>query len=130
MIKTVIAAPDKEMLNDFAAELKKNDFEIIFVDSGGDALAEILNNKLDLVIVNEELCDMTGFQLLEKMVAVNPMINSVVLSSLSKDDFHKATEGLGVLMQLPSNPEKQHVKGFIEYYYNILNLVKKQTRSN
>ena len=124
----MIAVPDKEKLSDFTAELKKHNFEIIFADSGAGALAELSNNNIDLVIVNDKLCDMSGFQFLEKTVSAYPMINSVVLSSLSKENFHKASEGLGVLMQLPSNPDKHHVNGFIEYYHNILNLVRKTSK--
>ncbi len=47
---------------------------------------------------------MTGLELAEKVVRINPMINCAVVSSLTPAEFHEASEGLGLLAQLPVRP--------------------------
>ena len=74
------------------------------VDSGGDALAWLLKNSADLVVVAEQLDDMNGLEFSEKLVVQNPMVNCALVSSLSEDDFHEASEGLGILSKLPPDP--------------------------
>ncbi len=73
-------------------------------ESGNKAMNAILNKDLQLMITDEILSDMTGLELVEKCVVVNPMLNCVLVSPLSKSAFHEASEGLGVLMQLPPQP--------------------------
>jgi len=72
--------------------------------SGNNALAGLLKNPVDLVVAAEQLDDMNGLEFAEKLVAQNPMVNCALVSSLSEDDFHEASEGLGVLAKLPPAP--------------------------
>ena len=51
----------------------------------------------DLVIVDEQLDDMSGIEFVGRLVQVNPLVNTAIVGSLSDEDFHEATEGLGVL---------------------------------
>jgi len=40
------------------------------------------------------------------LLPINAMINTVVISDLSPEDFHDAGEGLGIMAQLPLDPAK------------------------
>ncbi len=73
-------------------------------DSGGDALAGLLERSVDLVVAAERLDDMSGLEFAGKLVAQNPMVNCALASSLSEEDFHEASEGLGILVKLPPDP--------------------------
>ena len=68
----------------------------------------------DLVVADENLGDMTGLDFTEKLVAINPMVNCALISSLSGEDFHEAGEGLGILAQLPANPAKEHAEPLLK----------------
>jgi two-component SAPR family response regulator len=72
--------------------------------SGGDTLAWLLKNSTDLVVAAEQLDDMNGLEFARKLVVQNPMVNCALVSSLSEDDFHEASEGLGILAKLPPDP--------------------------
>jgi CheY-like chemotaxis protein len=71
--------------------------------SGGHAAIECVHNApVDLVIIDEELEDMAGVDLVRRLLEVDAMINTVLVSTAPPNDFHERTEGLGILMPLPS----------------------------
>ncbi len=69
---------------------------------------------------------MTGRKLVETIIFKNPMINCVVLSALSHDEFHEAYEGLGVLMQFPLKPDKTSALKLLDHM-NRIALISGQT---
>lgn len=105
MIKILLVTPEKEPFSEFAGILKKKEgVELFWMSTGQEALEAISDNPVDLVIVNENIGDMTGIEFMNKLLPINPMINCAAVSPLSSEDFHEASEGLGVLAQLPVNP--------------------------
>ena len=82
--------------------------------TGGDALAGLVEKSVDLVVVGEQLPDMSGLAFAEKLVVQNPMVNCAVVSSLSETDFHEASEGLGILAQLGPEPDAGAAASLIE----------------
>jgi hypothetical protein len=65
------------------------------------------DDSLDLIVLDEDLGDMTGLDFVSRLLKVNPMINSALASSLSSEEFHEASEGMGIMIQLPINPAKK-----------------------
>ena len=78
--------------------------ELVTVAGGGTGLQWLTENSADVVIVDEQLGDMSGIDFVKQLVKKNPLINTAIVSQLNEEDFHHATEGLGVLMKLPFNP--------------------------
>ncbi|MBU4176151.1 MAG: response regulator [Desulfobacteraceae bacterium] len=123
MIHVVLVSSDKDFFADLASNMGKNvNLNISRAKSGGNALSMISVNSFELVVTDESLSDMTGLKFVEKLVSINPMINCAAVSSLSSEDFHAATEGLGILMQLPPRPDKIHAENLLQYLNNILNI--------
>jgi len=83
---------------------REQDVELIPVSTGKAALAQLKDKRLDVVIVDEQLDDMSGIDFVKAFVAINPLANTAIVGSRSEEDFHEVTEGLGVLMQLPLHP--------------------------
>jgi CheY-like chemotaxis protein len=107
MIKILLVTSEKELFSEFASTLEKNeDVELFWATNGKEALEKIPDNPVDLVVVNENIGDMTGIEFMKKLLPINPMINCSAVSTLEPEEFHEASEGLGVLMQLPVNPGK------------------------
>ena len=123
MIHVVLVSSDKDFFADLASNMGKNvNLNISRAKSGGNALSMISVNSFELVVTDESLSDMTGLKFVEKLVSINPMINCAAVSSLSSEDFHAATEGLGILMQLPPRPDKIHAENLLQYLKNILSI--------
>lgn len=87
------------------------------------ALKTVQTIRVDLVIVDEQLDTMHGIQFISLLVQVNPLINTALVSSLPVDDFHEETEGLGVLMQLPLEPQKTDTDELLEKMEKIAGLM-------
>ncbi|MBW1649821.1 MAG: response regulator [Deltaproteobacteria bacterium] len=120
MIKALILCDDKGALSELAMMLEKKDTDITWVKTGSLALSMIVKEKFDLLIIDESLKDMTGIDLVKKVVAINPTINCVIASKLSPKNFHRATEGLGVLMQLPLMPSKEDAEKLLSHLNKVL----------
>lgn len=127
MIHVVLVSSDKDFFTGLASNMGKNvNLNISRAKSGGNALSMISVNSFELVVTDESLSDMTGLKFVEKLVSINPMINCAAVSSLSSEDFHAATEGLGILMQLPPRPDKIHAENLLKYLNNILNITNRK----
>jgi response regulator RpfG family c-di-GMP phosphodiesterase len=125
MIKILLVTSEREPFAEFAEVLNKKDFiEIVWAESGQSALNILGNNPSDLVVVNENLDDMTGIEFLKKLLPINPMINTAAVSPLSPEEFHEASEGLGVLMQLPVSPSKLDAENLLQSLNALRNLLK------
>ena len=116
MIRLLLVSSDMNSLSDFVKFFEKQpDVSVLSAESGTKALDLISTEKLDLVISDEDLQDMTCFAFVEKLVMANPMINCALLGTMDPDDFHETTEGMGVLMQLsPTADEEQLEKLLIQ----------------
>ena len=49
---------------------------------------------------------MTNLEFAGKLIKLNPMINCASVSSLPSNEFHEASEGLGMMCQLSFPPGK------------------------
>ena len=124
MLTLLLVSHDKNSLSDLSSALADHsDVELLWAGSGKAAL-DIASSgtTIDLVVADEGLGDMTGLELAGKILSVNPMINCASVSRLSPEEFHEASEGLGVLAQLPIKPGKKHAEELVQRLKYIKNL--------
>jgi len=115
MLKLLFVSRDDKNFQDLISALKGNrDVELEFSDSGEKALAIVAGKAVDLVVADENLGDMTGLELVRRILKINFMINFAVVSGLSPDEFHEASEGLGIMAQLPKEPGKEEAEVLIK----------------
>jgi two-component SAPR family response regulator len=128
MIKILLVISEREPFSEFAKMLKqKDDVELSWASTGQEALEAISDNPVDLVIVNENIGDMTGIEFMKKLLPINPMINCAAVSPLPPEEFHEASEGLGVLVQLPVAPGKIDAENLLKCLDDLKNLLKPKT---
>jgi len=131
MIRLLLVTPHKNSLLELSLAMEKHDdVELTWTESGQKALNMLSETSVDLVVTDEELGDMTGLEFAEQLLRVNPMINSAVLSSLPSDEFHEASEGLGVLAQLPLRPAKKDAEKLLKGLKNLKDLTAGITNGN
>ena len=120
MFKLLLVSNDRNFISAVSESSEKA--EIFRANSGNDALGMIADKTINLVISDESLEDMTGLEFAKKLVSMNPMVDCAVVSSLSSEDYHEASEGLGLLMQLPVQPEKRHIEQLLLHVNKIIHL--------
>ena len=115
MLKLLLVVTDKDSFSGLASALAKHgDVDLFWAESGDNALDIVSNTTIDLVVTDEKLGDMTGLELANKLLAVNPMIYCTAVSHLSPEEFHKASEGLGLIAQLPVRPGKKQAEDLLQ----------------
>jgi two-component SAPR family response regulator len=114
MLKLLLVSRDINPFNELISALKEyNDVELEISAPGEKALTMITDKAVDLVILDEHLGDMTGLEFVRKLLKINPMINSAVVSGLSHDEFHESSEGLGIMHQISKQPHKNEAEKMI-----------------
>ncbi len=101
--------------------------ELIPVVTGAAGLAQLRGKPIDLVIVDEQLEDMSGIEFVRQLITVNPLANTAIVGALTEEDFHEATEGMGVLMQLPRQPNEQDAEALLVLLAKISGLMQPST---
>ena len=125
MIRIMLAGRDQTSLTALRAGLTNSDVHIVRAVSGDSGLSMLAVGNFDLVVTDENLGDMTGLEFIRSIVANRPMINCAAVSALTSEEFHEASEGLGILMQLPVEPGQKHADMLLEQLKSILNTMKK-----
>jgi len=122
IINILLASRDKTSMAAFKAGLEENQVQTAWAETGSNAIARLTEGNFDLVVTDENLGDMTGLEFIEKVISTKPMVNCAAVSSLLPADFHEASEGLGILMQLPVRPDQEQAEKLLRQLKNILNL--------
>ncbi|MEZ4525772.1 MAG: hypothetical protein R2941_07625 [Desulfobacterales bacterium] len=79
--------------------------EILYADSAASALARVAQAPPDLIIIDEKAGSLSGLEIAGMIIRKNAMINMALVSSLPPEEFHDASEGLGILVQLRPCPD-------------------------
>ena len=61
----------------------------------------------DLLIIDASVGDLSALDAAQKVITVNAMVNMVAVSDLSEEDFHEASEGLGIMARISDPPDAQ-----------------------
>jgi two-component SAPR family response regulator len=123
MISLLLAGQEEGNLSGLSNLLGQDDHvSVLRADSCEVALDLIHYQKVNFVIVDEQFDNITGLQFVKELVAVNPMINCALVSSMTPEDFHEATEGLGIMAQLPTPPGEKQVEDLMQRLQKILEM--------
>ncbi len=88
--------------------------------SAAEVIEAVRASAPHLVIIDYKLPDAESLGLVSKILMVNAMVNSAVVSPLSEQEFHEASEGLGVLSHLPLEPGKTDATRLLKGLRKIL----------
>jgi len=107
-IKLLIITEDVELFRPLEAALvSETMLGVVITESTGQVRRAVENNEVEALIVDEQLEAMSGLDFVNELVRINPLVNCALVSMLQPDEFHEATEGLGVFMQLNGRPVAQ-----------------------
>lgn len=115
MLKILLASQMRDHFHTLQKEMASlHPIEFSEARDGRLVLESVRKQAVDLVIVDEDLGDMVGVELVRRLLGVNALVNTALVSTESHDDFHEHSEGLGVLMQLPDTCGKKEAVLLIE----------------
>jgi DNA-binding response OmpR family regulator len=122
MNKIIIVTSRKDELGVFGKTLEAAGKEVSleWMRAGADALAIAAETTPDLIIVDSVLVDMDGLTLVRKLLGINAMINTALVSPLSSSEFHEATEGLGMLGNLAMMPGESDARDIFSRLMDVV----------
>lgn len=124
MLKILLVSRNNSSLSGLSSALTaRSDIELEASASGEKALEMLSKRAFDLVVADEDLGDMTALELSRRLLKINPMINCALVSSLSAEEFHEASEGLGIMSKLPKQPDEKDADELINNLKQIMGLL-------
>ncbi|MCK9376634.1 MAG: response regulator [Syntrophobacterales bacterium] len=121
MLHIVLASARPKAMQAFAAALSSDqEVKLENVVSGAEALEAVRTTAPHLVIIDADLPDTAPLDLVQKLLMVNALVNTAVVSPLSEEEFHEASEGLGILSGLPTEPGRSDAEGLLRKLRAVL----------
>jgi DNA-binding NarL/FixJ family response regulator len=121
MLRIVLATTRLKAFQAFAAALSANpEVHLDLVTSGAEVLAAVRPAAPHLVIIDAALPDTAPLDLVQKLLRINAMVNTAVVSTLSDEAFHEASEGLGILGRLPHEPGRSDADELLRKLRTVL----------
>lgn len=115
MKKVLIVTSQNQKFTEFADTLaREGGFDIINVNSLEAAVSHVGGVAPRLVVIDETVGGTPGLTVARSILMKNAMINQAVVSPLSPEEFHEASEGLGIMAQLPPAPDAASAKRVME----------------
>lgn len=115
-LRILLASDASQRLASLAAGLREiAEAELLRTDSTAEVMELLKTSNTTLVVVDEELRDTDGLTLVKMLARQHPFVSCVLVSRLPADEFHEETEGLGVLMQLPSPPGTESAQSILAH---------------
>lgn len=120
MLNILLVGKDPVSLEDFAAELSRREgLRVSRAASEKEAWGLLGSYKVDVVVTDEKLDEGSALPFVNDLTKQQPLINCAMVSDLAPKDFHEATEGLGVFMQLPVNPGAEEAAKMVQLLESI-----------
>jgi DNA-binding NarL/FixJ family response regulator len=105
MLKILLVSSEQKNLDAFAQALALDPKVSLFkTESAGEALKIACNVHPQLAVIDSALSGKDPLKLVSGFIALDAMINTVVVSGMDDEEFHEASEGLGILARLPEQP--------------------------
>lgn len=115
-MQIMLVSRERERLASLASGLWTLAETEIHQASSRTEVMELLQEKgIALVVIDEQLTDMSGLDLAKMVARQHPFVNCILVDGQPPEIFHEQTEGLGVLMQLPSPPEMADAKSIMTH---------------
>jgi len=101
----LVATARAESLSGFMTALAvESGLDVEVAVSGAATLEKVKTNPPKLVVIDEGLSDLKPMDMVREILMVSAMTLTAVVTSMTEDDFHEASEGYGILKGLPTEP--------------------------
>ncbi len=115
MPRILIVAEKADAFEELARALDEvPDVEILWAHDGPAALEKAAAESPDLIVVDEFVGGGNGLEWIRRLMDVNAFIQTAAVSRQPLDAFHEASEGLGIMAQLPPRPGKFEAKRLLK----------------
>jgi DNA-binding response OmpR family regulator len=105
LTKILLAEHDPELLAAYASELERNHFGIITATDGKGAIEKFVEHLPEIVVIDLDLTDSKGLDVLKAVLTTNPRTKVVVLTGRGQDLEQAERLGLELFLLKPTSPQ-------------------------
>ena len=117
----ILVSDRQDQLTDFTEALQKSaEADLLSVATIEEAIRMAASLEPALIVVDELVGDLAGLNLVRRLVEVNAFVNTAVFSTLPEEDFHRRSEGLGILARLPIHPGKKDARRLLDLLRQLM----------
>jgi DNA-binding NtrC family response regulator len=121
MPRILLVADQVEPLEELAQTLSaEKEFEVLWAHDSKAALESVTAHSPALVVVDASIGGNSGLDLIQRLIGVDAFIQTAAVSPLSHDEFHEASEGLGIMVQLPPKPNRADALKLLQTLHQYL----------
>ncbi|MEZ0328838.1 MAG: sigma-54 dependent transcriptional regulator [Dissulfuribacterales bacterium] len=80
-MKILVVDDEQEQLEMLADFLRHQGYDVLTASDGTSALKIVQNNSVSLVLLDHKMPGMTGDEVLERIVAINPLIKAIMITA-------------------------------------------------
>ena len=129
MMNVLLAAGDARGFAQFESALKTRQSVVVKqVASTAEATEVLESGWASVVVFAAELADGPALPAVKEVMKRFPLVNCAMVSPLPAAEFHEATEGLGLFMQLPVDPGAAEAAEMVALLDKITALLDSETK--
>ncbi len=115
MKKVLLVTEHNDRFSELASRLEQSGkAEVVRARDASQAIEIAGSQKISFAVIDSDVKGMDSFELVRRLITVDVSIDTAVVSEESEEQFHEASEGLGVRFQLPSSPTGRHADLILE----------------
>jgi len=120
MYKVLLAAAQPQALARLAAGIEEDGRALLYwAQNDQETLSLTQELAPQLVVIEGQGRDKEALALVSKLLMVNAMVNTAVVTAMEEEEFHEFSEGLGILMPLPPDPGEETAKGLLDKLISV-----------
>lgn len=117
--KILIVEDEKAMARALELKLSHEGFEVLSVSDGEKALAALVQEKIDLILLDLVLPKLDGFSVLERLLQQGSAIPVIVLTNLSQGEDEEKAKKLGAkAFFIKSNTPIAEIVARVKQFFN------------
>ncbi|HLH52356.1 MAG TPA: response regulator [Verrucomicrobiae bacterium] len=102
MRRTIMVLDDDEHIRQSLQKLLKAEgYDVVLTAEGTGALDELVRNKVDLLLLDLNLPNESGWDIFERVTSSNPLLPIIIITGKAKQKEVAVAAGVGALMQKP-----------------------------
>ncbi len=101
----LLAEHDPELLGLYGSELERNNFGTITAKNGKEAIGKFIENSPEIVILDQEMSNPGGLDVLRRILAIRPQTKIIMLTMKSAVLDEAERLGLELFLLKPVSPQ-------------------------
>jgi DNA-binding response OmpR family regulator len=99
--KIMVLDDDEQIRQSLKKLLQAEGYEVIAAAEGAEALDELGRNKIDLLLLDLNLPNKSGWDIYERVNSNNPLLPIIIITGRAKQSELAVAAGVGALMEKP-----------------------------